>query len=67
MLDDRTFCFDRESCLVKTSHASVYEGDVTSWSSVLRLLLGLMVAALVNAAPRSSMKGSRAAGGSLMV
>jgi hypothetical protein len=66
MVDDRIICFDRESCLVKTSHVTVYEGDVTSWSSVLRLLVGLMVAALVNAAPRSSLNGSKAARGSLV-
>lgn len=51
-----------EGCLVKTTHSVVREDDVTSWSSVLRLLLELTTAALVPSAARTELKISRLMG-----
>jgi len=48
-----------ETCLVKTGHSVVREGDVTNWSSVFRVLLELTVAALVPPATHREMKASR--------
>jgi hypothetical protein len=42
---------DGKRDLVKTCSLVVHEGDVTSWSSVFRLLVALMFSALVNPAP----------------
>lgn len=51
-----------EQDLVKTGSQVIHESDVTSWSSVFRLLLGV----LVDAAPRGHVGVTRPAGRSLM-
>jgi len=74
MLADRASYLDRqgnserngERDLVRTCSQVVHESDVTSWSSVFRLLLGLMVAALVNPAPARQLGVTRSAGRSLV-
>ena len=74
MPENETFCLDYEGDgdrngerdLVKTCSQVVHESDVTSWASVFRLLLGLMVAALVSPATREPMGVSRSTSGSLV-
>lgn len=74
MLEDRAYYLDGEKDnerngerdLVMTCSQVVHESDVTSWSSVFRLLLGLMVAALVNPAPARQLGVTRSAGRSLV-
>jgi hypothetical protein len=70
MPENETFCLDYERDgerdLVKTCSQVVHESDVTSWSSVFRLLLGLMVAALVSPAPAKQLGVSRSASDSLV-
>ena len=66
MLEDRAICMDGERDLVKTGSQVVYESDVTSWPSVFRLLLGLMVSALVNPAQRGHLGVPEASGRSLV-
>jgi hypothetical protein len=52
MLEHGASCLDGERDLVKTCSLVVHEGDVTSWSSVFRLLVALMFSALVRSARR---------------
>ena len=66
MQENETFCPDGERYLVKTCSQVVHESDVTSWASVFRLLLGLMVAALVSAATHEPIGVSRSANSSLV-
>ena len=70
MLEDEVFCRDYEKNgegdLVKTCSQVVHESDVTSWGSVFRLLLGLMVAALVSPAPHKPIGVSRSTSSSLV-
>jgi hypothetical protein len=70
MPENETFCLDYERDgerdLVKTCSQVVHESDVTSWGSVFRLLLGLMVAALVSPATHKPIGVSRSTSGSLV-
>ena len=66
MQENETFCPDGERDLVKTCSQVVHESDVTSWASVFRLLLGLMVAALVSPVTHEPIGVSRSANSSLV-
>jgi hypothetical protein len=66
MLEDRAICLDGERDLVKTGSQVIHESDVTSWSSVFRLLLGVTVSALVSPAPRGHLGVPEVSGRSLV-
>jgi hypothetical protein len=55
-----------EQYLVKTGSQVIHESDVTSWLSVFRLLLGVLVAALVHPVPRGYLGVTKPAGRSLV-